>query len=249
MQPTRARPATQDVVSDADLLRICQKFNPGQDLDLAKAVRAEVLSKLRAPVAYGWQPIASAPKDGTRVDLWRVSTVFGLQEDRLTDCWFSEGGWRRDEGKYGNPTVSGKVTHWMPVAVAPGSASAPIADEPTKPRAPMLRIAGVREDVLRRAALASAPVAGEARPVGTLLNHHGEILWHRKPDYFPADFYAAPQASEAVRDALWTLTEHNALHFGEQHSTVIQGRAALSAQPSGNSGELSAQPGAQKEQP
>ncbi|MDF3858124.1 hypothetical protein P3W70_07195 [Achromobacter denitrificans] len=41
----------------------------------------------------------------------------------------------------------------------------------------------------------------------------------------------APQASEAVRDALWTLTEHNALHFGEQHSTVIQGRAALSAQP------------------
>ncbi|MBO9333212.1 hypothetical protein GHR37_29240 [Achromobacter xylosoxidans] len=42
---------------------------------------------------------------------------------------------------------------------------------------------------------------------------------------------AVPQASEAVRDALWTLTEHNALHFGEQHNTVIQGRAALSAQP------------------
>lgn len=50
----------------------------------------------------------------------------------------------------------------------------------------------------RRAALASAPVAGEAqKPVGTLLNQHGEILWHRKPEYFPADFYAAPQASEA----------------------------------------------------
>lgn len=41
----------------------------------------------------------------------------------------------------------------------------------------------------------------------------------------------APQASEAMRDALWTLTEHNALHFGEQHNTVIPGRAALSAQP------------------
>lgn len=37
------------------------------------------------------------------------------------------------------------------------------------------------------------------------------------------------RAGDAVRDALWTLTEHNALHFGEQHSTVIQGRAALSA--------------------
>lgn len=48
---TAAQAAKQEVVSDADLLRICQKFNPGQDLDLAKAVRAEVLSKLRAPVA------------------------------------------------------------------------------------------------------------------------------------------------------------------------------------------------------
>lgn len=41
----------QEPVSDGDLLRICQQFNPGQDLDLAKAVRAEVLSALRAPAA------------------------------------------------------------------------------------------------------------------------------------------------------------------------------------------------------
>lgn len=41
------------------------------------------------------------------------------------------------------------------------------------------------------------------------------------------------RAGDAVRDALWTLTEHNALHFGEQHSTVIQGRAALSATQAG----------------
>lgn len=44
------------------------------------------------------------------------------------------------------------------------------------------------------------------------------------------------RAGDAVRDALWTLTEHNALHFGEQHSTVIQGRAALSA-PQAEQGE------------
>ena len=46
-----AKVAGQNQVTDADLLRICQSFNPGQDFDLAKAVRAEVLSKLRAPVA------------------------------------------------------------------------------------------------------------------------------------------------------------------------------------------------------
>ena len=27
--------------------------------------------------------------------------------------------------------------------------------------------------------------------------------------------------------ALWVCTEHNALHFGENHNTVIQGRAAI----------------------
>ena len=50
-------------------------------------------------------------------------------------------------------------------------------------------------------------------------------------------FYAAPQASEAVSNALWTLTEHNALHFGEQHNTVIQGRAALKTQPDKDGGD------------
>lgn len=46
-----AKVAGQIQVTDADLLRICQSFNPGQDFDLAKAVRAEVLSKQRASVA------------------------------------------------------------------------------------------------------------------------------------------------------------------------------------------------------
>lgn len=46
-----AKAASQNQVTDADLLRICQSFNPGQDFDLAKAVRAEVLSKLHGPVA------------------------------------------------------------------------------------------------------------------------------------------------------------------------------------------------------
>ncbi|MFY3544419.1 hypothetical protein ACOTH0_15475 [Achromobacter xylosoxidans] len=101
--------------------------------------------------------------------------------------------------------------------------------------------------------LASAPVAGEA--VAHAVLAYGRIQrvvvneesaheyaeqqrlnaeaagWDAKAHVRPLVYGdAAPQASEAVRDALWTLTEHNALHFGEQHSTVIQGRAALSAQ-------------------
>lgn len=31
----------------------------------------------------------------------------------------------------------------------------------------------------------------------------------------------------ALREVLWTLAEHNELHFGKNHSTVMQARAAL----------------------
>lgn len=34
-------------------------------------------------------------------------------------------------------------------------------------------------------------------------------------------------AAPDLLEALWVATEHNALHFGEQHNTVIQGRAAI----------------------
>ena len=39
--------------------------------------------------------------------------------------------------------------------------------------------------------------------------------------------------ADALREALWVCVEHNALHFGETHNTVVQGRAALAsaAQP------------------
>ena len=37
----------------------------------------------------------------------------------------------------------------------------------------------------------------------------------------------APIGADALREALWVCVEHNALHFGETHNTVVQGRAAL----------------------
>ena len=47
------------------------------------------------------------------------------------------------------------------------------------------------------------------------------------------DTTPAPIGADALREALWICVEHNALHFGETHNTVVQGRAALAsaAQP------------------
>ena len=49
----------------------------------------------------------------------------------------------------------------------------------------------------------------------------------------PIDTTPAPIGADALREALWICVEHNALHFGETHNTVVQGRAALAsaAQP------------------
>lgn len=86
-----------------------------------------------------WQPIETAPKDGTPVDLWCVNEVDAIRiEDgshpvgvRLTDCWW-EGEWMRlmDDGywdpvegepggAYGLPPWT--PTHWMPLPEPPAT--------------------------------------------------------------------------------------------------------------------------------
>lgn len=75
----------------------------------------------------GWQPIATAPKDGSIVDLWvnkrrRSNCYWTFTQDhtgnRLPDGPFD--GWCCDESKPApsgfNPypnLISGKPTHWM----------------------------------------------------------------------------------------------------------------------------------------
>ena len=56
----------------------------------------------------------------------------------------------------------------------------------------------------------------------------------------PNDTTPAPIGAGALREALWICVEHNALHFGETHNTVVQGRAALAsaAQPTALTGDL-----------
>jgi hypothetical protein len=64
-------------------------------------------------------------------------------------------------------------------------------------RPPMCRIPGVREDVLRRAALASAPVAGEA--VG-VVQPNGNTFRLSRPLPAGTKVYAVPQASAEAGD-------------------------------------------------
>ena len=71
-----------------------------------------------------WQPIETAPKDGTRVDLWIQYWSYSTKKrcsERIVDCYYGEGGvssrprWRNDNG-WG---LLYAPTHWMPLPAAP----------------------------------------------------------------------------------------------------------------------------------
>jgi len=69
-----------------------------------------------------WQPIETAPKDGTEVDLWVVYSHGGY---RRPDCKFEDGYWwygdvlpaeAREKGGDDWDTIA---THWMPTPGPP----------------------------------------------------------------------------------------------------------------------------------
>jgi hypothetical protein len=67
----------------------------------------------------GWKPIETAPKDGTRVDLW----LNGNQPiGRQTNCYYANGVWRFDFGDMVDlpvETHSIKADYWMPLPAPP----------------------------------------------------------------------------------------------------------------------------------
>lgn len=75
----------------------------------------------------GWQPIETAPKDGTEVDLWGGSDA-GERAARAPDCQWRRGGWysRGDKGWESLAGISWAPTHWMPRPAPPASAAAPL---------------------------------------------------------------------------------------------------------------------------
>jgi hypothetical protein len=71
-------------------------------------------------VKTGWRTIESAPRDGTRVDLWDRSG------HRWTDAHWGVHYWRHGmpagEPSWGRGTIDGPApdpTHWMPLPAPP----------------------------------------------------------------------------------------------------------------------------------
>lgn len=79
-----------------------------------------------------WQPIETAPKDGTKVDLFICVPDLKNQGSlipaaRITDCWFSEENnrWEHYEKKWYGDVVWAKIfgddviTHWKSLPESP----------------------------------------------------------------------------------------------------------------------------------
>lgn len=100
--------------------------------DEADAIRdidpAEVLAKVGR--AGGWQPIETAPKDGTIVDVWLGDAD---ESDRNFYCtgktrrspgwWWSKGKFRPLGGLEPAMPVFVEPTHWMPLPAPPQEAT------------------------------------------------------------------------------------------------------------------------------
>jgi hypothetical protein len=64
-----------------------------------------------------WQPIETAPKDGTEIDLWvkaPPTQLSGGSYGRVPDCWFAFDEWRTWDVFEGETVTVNNVTHWMP---------------------------------------------------------------------------------------------------------------------------------------
>lgn len=71
----------------------------------------------------GWLPIHSAPKNGTKIDLWGVEHLsYGKRGSRITNVSWGPVtdllGRERDDWQHGRGGDF-EPTHWMPVPAAP----------------------------------------------------------------------------------------------------------------------------------
>lgn len=74
----------------------------------------------------GWQPIETAPKDGTQILVWEAGDVSVVAWERIKNCngWQCFGDGRRAVeymSDFGTDYLeAGWPTHWMPLPPAPG---------------------------------------------------------------------------------------------------------------------------------
>ena len=96
-----------------------EEFNHGKRWN--ERAESEEITRLRA--ALEWQPIETAPKDGTQIDLWsskgfRVCDVVWDTISYSLDGEDDVDGWT-DAGGHGSIEKAGPFTHWMPIPSAP----------------------------------------------------------------------------------------------------------------------------------
>jgi len=73
----------------------------------------------------GWRDIATAPRNGTTVDLWAAERE-RYQNSRIPDCVFFKGQWMHGQTIFDDDTTDGtglvqvfNATHWMPLPNPP----------------------------------------------------------------------------------------------------------------------------------
>jgi len=109
-----------DAVSEANatfIVALVNAFRAGRLID--PTTLSEAVASARAE---GWQPIETAPKDETEVDLWMVDHLADLQW-RQPGAWWDEGRWvvLDDSGDVREVELEGiqVATHWQPLPAPP----------------------------------------------------------------------------------------------------------------------------------
>ena len=95
------------------------------------------LALLSTQGAGAWQPIETALKDGTPVDLWICYNEKYQEFMRFPQCvyWPDDSSWRSNFGRMGQTlAIEGRPTHWQPLPLPPSPAPAPTPQEPLERR-------------------------------------------------------------------------------------------------------------------
>lgn len=79
--------------------------------------------KLTISMNTNWQPIDTAPKDGTKIDIWAKTWAASsdtFQFERFTNClWMKGDSMSGSSARWLNVPTSYHPTHWMPLPEPP----------------------------------------------------------------------------------------------------------------------------------
>ena len=90
--------------------------------DMVKAA-ARIMASTPSPEGQTWQPIETAPKNGTRIDLWAKSWLPAFDRfefRRFADCYWSKGDTMCNvKAAWAGLDREWHPTHWMPLPSPP----------------------------------------------------------------------------------------------------------------------------------